>query len=139
MIFYSNQLMKDEGQIRLFSVSNPVPFENYDDHEAGIYIQLHELITSAIRDHEDPIALLEAYLETTYRGSLDINEITGSIFHSGQMGNALHGLQERWQSYDGSVNEEESYLFGGHNKAIVRQIHTDTTLLNYLEALSARQ
>ena len=44
MIYFNNQLMPDDTSAKLFLVTNTKPFERYEDHEAALYIKLHELV-----------------------------------------------------------------------------------------------
>ena len=136
MIFYNNQLMKSSNQLRLFLVSNPVPFERYEDHEAAIYIQLHELIEDAKNDKEDPISLIEEYLGTTYNLGNSDNEIASFLFQTGEMMSALNVLKENWHALDESV-PGDSLMYGGVSKDEATQIFSQLSLRTYLEALVA--
>ena len=68
MIFYHPQLMQNESEAKLFMVINPVAFKNFEDHEAAIFIQLHDLVEKAIKQKESPVSLIEDYLNVTYTG-----------------------------------------------------------------------
>ncbi len=136
MIFYHNQLMKSTNQLKLFLVSNPVPFERYEDHEAAIYIQLHELIADAKKDKEDPIALIETYLGTTYTLGDSDNEMASFIFQTGEMMSALNVLRENWHALDESI-PGDSVMYGGVSREEATQLYSQLTLRTYLEALTA--
>ena len=56
-------------------VTNTKPFERYEDHEAALYIQLHEMVEHAFAKGEDPIALIEDYLELVYTEGKSVAEI----------------------------------------------------------------
>lgn len=134
MIFFNNQLMKNENQLRLFMVNNPVPFTRYEDHVAGIYLQLFDLVEAAIEEKENPIALIEEYLGVSYNMDNSIIEITSFLFHTGEMTSALHELKENWQGLDETL-PEDSLMFGGVSQQEARGVYTETTLRTYLEAL----
>lgn len=136
MIFYNNQLMKSGSQLKLFLVSNPIPFERYEDHEAAIYIQLHELIEEARKEKENPIALIEDYLGTTYNLGDSDNEIASFLFRTGEMMSALNVLKENWHTLDRSL-PEDSLLYGGVSKEQVTQVFSQLSLRTFLEALVA--
>ncbi|MAQ76902.1 MAG: hypothetical protein CL613_11305 [Aquimarina sp.] len=134
MIFYNNQLMKTREDAVLYMVSNPVPFEGYNDHEAGIYIQIHELIERAIAEGENPVMLIEEYLEIVYMGGEMINEMAAFLFQTDRMHQALWSLQESWDAIDTSL-PEMSRMYGGLSKEEATQLYAETTLRSYLEAL----
>lgn len=135
MIFFNNQLMKTTGQLRLFMVNNPVPFTRYEDHEAGIYLQLYELIESAIKEKDNPITMIQDYLGVTYNLGDSINEMTSFLFNTGEMMGALQDLKENWQAFDDSL-PNDSLMYGGTSEEEAKEIYTETTLRNYLEALN---
>lgn len=135
MIFFNNQLMKTPGQLRLFMVGNPKPFTRYEDHEAGIYLQLYELIERAIKEKENPINMIQDYLGVTYNLGDSINEISSFLFHTGEMMGALQDLKENWQALDDTL-PEDSLMYGGASEGEAREIYTETTFRNYLEALN---
>ena len=136
MIYYNNQLMKSGNQLKLFLVSNPIPFERYEDHEAAIYIQLHELIEDAVKDKEDPVALMEDYLGTTYNLGGSEDEIASFLFHTGEMRAALNVLKENWDALDESI-PHDSLMYGGVSKDEATEIYSELSLRSYLEALVA--
>ena len=135
MIFYNNQLMKTREEAVLYMVSNPVPFEGYDDHEAGIYIQLHELIQRAIAEGENPVMLIEEYLEVIYTGGENIDEIAAFLFQTDRMHQALWSLQESWGAIDTTL-PEISKMYGGISKEEATQVYAEITLRSYLTALA---
>ncbi len=135
MIFYNNQLMPTREEAVLYMVSNPVPFKNYDDHEAGIYIQLHELIERSIAEGENPIQLIEEHLETVYTGGHDVDEIAAFLFNNDKMNQALWTLQENWDTIDETL-PENSRMYGGIDKQETTQLYSEITLRSYLSILS---
>ena len=134
MIFYNNQLMSSREEATLYMVSNPVPFRNYDDHEAGIYIQLHELIERAISEGENPILLIEEYLEIVYTGGTDIDEIAAFLFNTDKMNQALWTLQQHWDNIDETL-PTNSLMYGGIDTQEAVQLYCEITLQSYLNIL----
>ncbi|QKX04178.1 hypothetical protein HN014_04395 [Aquimarina sp. TRL1] len=135
MIFLNNQLMPSEDSATLFMVSNPIPFENFEDHQAGVYIRLHNLIAWSMEEGDDPIALIEEYLETVYTDSKSVEEIANFLMYHDKMQSALWGLKENWSNLDDTV-PEDSLMYGGVEKGEAVQMYADTTLRRYLEVLS---
>ncbi|WP_299243090.1 hypothetical protein [uncultured Aquimarina sp.] len=138
MIFYNNQLMPTRADAILYMVSNPIPFSNYDDHEAGIYIQMHELIERAIAEGEDPIMLIEEYLETTYTGGNEVEEIAAFLFQNDKMNQALWTLQQSWDAMDDTL-PENSRMYGGIDKKEAAQLYSEITLRSYLDMLISQE
>ena len=138
MIFYNTQLMPDAGKARLFMVSNPIPLERYEDHEAALYLQLHELVERSRAEGQDPIALLEDYLETVYTDGHYPDEIANFLFHHDSMQSALWTLKESWSILDETL-PEDSLMYGGLGKEKALEVYAETTLRTYLEALVASQ
>lgn len=135
MIFYNNQLMPTREEAIVYMVRNPVPFSNYEDHEAGIYIQLHELIEQAIAEGENPVVLIEEYLETVYTGGTSVKEIAAFLFHNDKMNQALWTLQQNWDSIDDTL-PENSLFYGGIDTQETMQLYSEITLRSYLNALT---
>ena len=92
MIVYNNQLMQNESQLWLYMVSNNVPFTRYEDHEAALQIQLHELVEIALEKKEDPIMLLEEILGISYVGGHQAEEIANFLVHTDMRQYAMHQL-----------------------------------------------
>lgn len=135
MIFFNNQLMKTDNQCRLYMVSNPLPFERYDDHEAGLYIQLHEMVELATEQKESPIALIEEYLGISYTGGETTDEIVAFLFQTSHVTHALYNLRDNWKEMNQSF-PEDSLMFGGVSKEQAIQIYYETSFRSYLETLS---
>ena len=135
MIFYNNQLMSGDIKARLFMVSNPSKFERFEDHEAGIFIQLHELIEQARAVRENPIALIEEYLEVVYNEGNTTDEIASFLLKTDKMQTALWTLKESWDKMDDSL-PTSSIMYGGMDKEEAVQLYSETTLRSYLEALA---
>lgn len=135
MIFYHSQLMNTSKEARLFMVDNNKPFDNYDDHEAGIYFHLHDLIEQAIEEHENPIALMEGYLGGSYHSGDTPDEMVSYLFNTAQMNSALQSLKESWQTVDASL-PDTSLRYGGIPMEEALDIYSETTLRSYLETLS---
>jgi len=135
MIFYNPQIMTNEKELFLYLVSNPKPFTRYENHEAALQIQLHELVERAIQNKENPIALIEFYLGITYNEGHTVADMANFIANSGQMRHALHQLKENWAELDDSL-PGESLRFGGTSKEQAIQTFTQIALQTYLEALS---
>ena len=135
MIFYNNQLMKNHMQLRLYLVNNPTPFKRFEDHEAALQIQLHELVEKAIKDKEDPVALMEEYLQTNYNGGDTVEDMANYLVNTPQMVHALHTLKDNWDQMDETL-PEDSLMYGGTTKDEAVQAFSEITLRNYLEALT---
>ena len=135
MIYFNNQLMPDDNSAKLFMVTNPVPFERFEDHEAAIYIQLHDLVEQAIGKAENPIALIEDYLEITYTDGRTIEEIAAFLFHTDKLQCALWTLKESWDKFDKTL-PEDSLMYGGISKDEAIQMYSEITLRSYLETLA---
>lgn len=135
MIFFNNQLMPTTGSATLYMVHNPVAFTRYEDHEAAIFIQLHELIDRAFAEGDDPIALIETYLETIYTGGKQTGEIANFLMQSDKMVLAMWTLKESWNHLDYSI-PADSLLYGGMEKKEALQLYAEITLRTYLEVLS---
>jgi hypothetical protein len=136
MIFFNSQLMKDEGQTRLFIVSNPIAFFRYEDHEAALHFQLYDLIEGAIAEKEDPIALIESYLGVAYNGGQSIADIASYLLNTDQVNHAMHLLRERWQHLDSSIPAESISQGGEVSREDAVRIFSELTLRTYLETLS---
>lgn len=135
MIFYNSQLITDTDSATLFCVQNPIAFDQFDDHHAGIYLHLYALVEKAIEEKENVIGLIEDYLEILYSGGDSAEEITAFIFYSDPMNQALGVLYDRWDKYDPDI-EEESLTDGGSisKKEAITQ-YSYVSLRSYLEAL----
>jgi len=134
MICYNNQLMKSTRQLQLFLVSNPKPFDNYEDHEAAIYLHLLALIEDAIKEKEDPIALIEVSLGVTYPSGDTADEIAAFLWQAGEMLTAKHLLRDHWHAYDPSL-PANSLMQGGPSRSEAVAVFGQMTLRTYLEAL----
>ena len=134
MIIYNNQLMTSSVQATLFMVSNPVPFTRFEDHEAAIFIQMHTLVEQSFAEGQNPVELIESYLETTYTGGHNVDEIASYLLQHDKMQSALWTLKENWDNLDQSV-PGDSLMYGGMEKDDAIQHYTEITLLTYLEAL----
>ncbi|WP_452222160.1 hypothetical protein [Lacinutrix salivirga] len=127
--------MSGDVKARLFMVSNPSKFERFEDHEAGIFIQLHELIEQATAMGDDPIALIEEYLEVIYNDGTSTEEIASFLLETDKMQTALWTLKESWDKMDDSL-PTDSLMYGGMDKEDAVQLYSETTLRSYLEALA---
>ncbi len=135
MIFYNCQLMQSENHLCLYLVSNPVPFERFEDHEAAIQLKIHELVEQAIKEGESPILLIEEYLNRPYFGGDNVDEIAAYIYNSDLMLHAMHELRDAWMEMDLSL-PEVSLKHGGTTKAQALQVYQEITLRSYLETLA---
>lgn len=135
MIFFNNQLMPSDDSATLFMVSNPIPFENFEDHETGIFIRLHNLIAWSMAEGDDPIALIEEYLETVYPDGREVDEIANFLMYHDKMQNALWTLKENWSNLDTTV-PDNSIMYSYMDKEEATQIYADTSLRSYLETLA---
>ncbi|WP_027395058.1 hypothetical protein [Aquimarina latercula] len=135
MIFLNNQLMPSNESATLFMVSNPIPFENFEDHQTGIFIRLHNLIAWSMAEGDDPIPLIEEYLETVYSDSNTVDEIANFLMYHDKMQSAMWTLKENWSNLDDTV-PDDSLMYGGMEKEDAVQMYADTTLRRYLEVLS---
>ena len=130
MIYFNNQLMPTDNRATLTK-----PFERYEDHEAAIYIQLHELVKQAFATGDDPISLIENYLELVYTDGQSIAEIADFLANTDKMQLALWTLKESWDKMDDSI-PGNSLLYGGLGKEEAIQLYSEITLRTYLEALA---
>lgn len=136
MIYFNNQLMPNNHSATLYMVTNTKPFDRYEDHEAAIHIQMHELVENAFSKAEDPIALIENYLDVVYSEGKSVAEIANFLIQTDMMQLALWTLKERWNKLDESV-PQDSLLYGsGLGKEEAIQLFSDITLRTYLEALA---
>lgn len=134
MIFFNAQLMPDRESAILYMVANPIAFISFEDHQAGIYIQLHELIERAVQEGEDPILLVEEYLDTIYTGGRSPEELATFLMEQDVMVQALTTLQQHWRHLDTSL-EAGSIEAGGMGKKEALQLYSEVTLRSYLETL----
>lgn len=135
MIFFNNQLMKNTRQLQLFLVSNPKPFDNYEDHEAAIYLQLLGLTEDAIKEKIDPVALIEDTLGITYASGHSAEEVVAFLWHTGAMITAKNLLRDHWHAYDARL-PIDSLTHGGPSRSEAVALFSQITLRNYLEVLS---
>ena len=136
MIYFNNQLMPNDTSTKLFMVTNTKPFERYEDHEAALYIQLHQLVEHAFVKGENPIALIEDYLELVYTEGKSVGEIADFLANTDKMQLALWTLKERWDTLDETA-PQDSLLYGsGMDKEEAIQLYSEITLRTYLEALA---
>lgn len=135
MIYYNSQLMDKDTSAILFMVENPTPFGRYEDHEAAIYITIHLLIEDAIQSEENPIAMIENYMNVVYTGGTTTGEITDYLIQTGSLQNALWGLKEKWDELDTKI-DENSLIYSSMSKQKVTEIYAQRTLRTYLETLA---
>ena len=135
MIFFNAQLMPNREDATLYMVRNPTPFSRFEDHEAAIFLQLHELIERAIEEGENPIALIEGYLNVVYTGGNAVDEIAAFLLQTDAMVISLWSLQERWRNFDESL-PETSIMYGGMEQKEALQLYSEITLRTYLEIVS---
>ncbi|WP_241479982.1 hypothetical protein [Kordia jejudonensis] len=127
--------MSGDTSAILFMVENPSPFKQYEDHEAAIYITIHLLIEDAILQGENPIAMIENYLNVVYNGGTTTGEITDYLIQTGSLQNALWELKEKWSELDTKINEN-SLMYSSLSKQNVTEIYAQRTLRTYLETLA---
>lgn len=135
MIFFNPQLMKTGRELTLFLVSNPVAFTRFEDHEAALQITLHELVEQALRDGENPIALIEEHLRITYAGSTRVEDIANFLISTPQMLHAMHRLKDHWAEMDEKL-PGDSLLFGGQSREEAVRVFSEITLRTWIIALS---
>ena len=136
MIYYNNQLMPNSNKATLFMVTNTKAFDSYEDHEAAIYIQLHEMVEHAFAKGDNPIALIEDYLELVYTEGKSVAEIADFLANTDKMQLALWTLKESWDKLDETA-PHNSLLYGnGLDKEEAIQLYSEITLRTYLEALA---
>ena len=136
MIYFNNQLMPNDTSAKLFLVTNTKPFERYEDHEAALYTKLHHLVEHAFAKGENPIALIEDYLELVYTEGKSVAEIADFLANTDKMQLALWTLKESWDKLDETA-PQDSLLYGsGLDKEEAIQIYSEITLRTYLEALA---
>ncbi|WP_235904674.1 hypothetical protein [Patiriisocius marinus] len=128
--------MPNDTSTKLFMVTNTKPFERYEDHEAALYIQLHQLVEHAFAKGENPIALIEDYLELVYTEGKSVGEIADFLANTDKMQLALWTLKESWDKLDETA-PQDSLLYGsGMGKEEAIQLYSEITLRTYLEALA---
>ena len=127
--------MKNQLQLQLYIVSNPKSFEHFEDHRAALYIQLHELVEKAIEDKEDPIALIENYLQLEYNAGNTPEDIANFLFHTDTMTHAMHTLKDNWDTFDNTL-PEDTLIYGKTTREQAINTYYETTLRSYLEALA---
>jgi len=136
MIYFNNQLMPNDTSTKLFMVTNTKPFERYEDHEAALYIQLHQLVEHAFAKGENPIALIEDYLELVYTEGKSVAEIADFLANTDKMQLALWTLKESWDTLDETVPQDSLLYESGLDKEEAIQLYSEITLRTYLEALA---
>ena len=128
--------MPNDTSAKLFMVTNTKPFERYEDHEAALYIQLYHLVEHAFEKGENPMALIEDYLDLVYTEGKSIAEIADFLINTDKMQLALWTLKESWDKLDESL-PQDSLLYGsGIDKEEAIQLYSEITLRTYLEALA---
>ena len=135
MIFYNSQLMKNDRQLVLYLVSNPREFTRYADHRAALELQLYELIEQALKDKEDPVALIENNLSVCCNQGHTTDDLVNFLINNEQFKHAMHNLKDHWDAMDESI-PEESLKHSTTSREQVVEIYSTITLRNYLEALS---
>ena len=121
--------------MRLFVVTHPKPFKRFEDHEAALQIQLHELIERAILKKQNPVLLIEQYLEVSYKGGSTVEDMAHFLINSPQMAHAMHSLRDNWAELDETL-PGESIMYGSTTKQEAIQTYSEISLTSYLEALS---
>ena len=128
--------MPNDTSAKLFMVTNTKPFERYEDHEAALYIQLYHLVEHAFEKGENPMALIEDYLDLVYTEGKSIAEIADFLINTDKMQLALWTLKESWDKLDESL-PQDSLLYGsGIDNEEAIQLYSDITLRPYLQALA---
>ena len=135
MIFFNPTLMPTPETALLFMVHNPLPLANYGDHEAALYIQLHELITQSLAEGKDPIMLIEEYLEVYYNDGHTPEEIAAFLIQQDKMVQALALLRDNWKTYSPDI-EPESIAYGGLSKQGYLEQYGQLNFRSYIETLS---
>ncbi len=128
--------MRDQKQLRLFMVVNPVPFERYEDHRAALEILLHELVELALWQKEDAVALIEEYLKVDYNSGHYVDDIAAFLINTPQMVQAFQLLSDNWDQLDNTIPEESTLKYGGISRQEAMRLYSELNLRNYLEALS---
>lgn len=136
MIYFNNQLMPNDTKAKLFMVTNTKLFERYEDHEAALYIQLHQLVEHAFAKGENPIAHIEDYLELVYTEGQSIAEIANFLANTDKMQLALWTLKESWDKLDDSAPQDSLFYGSEMDKEKAIQLYSEITLRTYLEALT---
>ncbi|MTI26298.1 hypothetical protein [Fulvivirga kasyanovii] len=127
--------MKSERQLRLYMVINPVPFNSFEDHEAALFIHLHELVEQSIEQGEDPRAMIEDYLGITCPAGESPEDIAAFLTGTWAMEKAMWDLRDNWANLDPSL-PEDSIMYGGLAREDALSIFQEVTLKSYLESLS---
>jgi len=136
MLFYNNHCIPNTDSATLFMVANALPFDNYQDHYAGISLRVLELMEIALDQGESPIALMEDYLQVYYMGDDRLQTMADFLMQQDQMLTVLQTLKSRWNSYDPN-QEEDGLLYGsGISKEDATLRYSSVTFRSYLEVLS---
>ena len=136
MIFYNPQLMRTSAELALFGVSNPDEFDRMEDHRAAIELRIDELVEQSIESEEDPILLIESYLNLSYMGGLTAQQIADFIINSEPMISAMSTLKDNWSTYDPNKPKSMLTLISTTTKEESVEIYSQMTLRAFLEALS---
>ena len=136
MIFYDPQLMKSSSQLGLFVVSNPTKFERVEDHQAAIELRVDELVAESIEAGEDPIQLIESYLNITYLSGPSPHEIADFIIGTEAMSKAMNSLHTNWSTYDEDKPPATLRLVSSTTKEESVETYSQMNLRVFLEALS---
>lgn len=133
MIFYNPQLMADENQVSVFTVSTPEQISSYDQHLLYIEERLKDLVLKAYDEKENPMHLLEDYLTLDYDQCCESPEqMTTFIFSHNAMTSAKNTLFENWQQYDQATVKLPSKI----STTQAFNIFLETDLRRFLEALT---
>jgi len=135
-IVYHPQLMPDTPSATLFMVANPMSFQNYEDHYAGVYLRLYELIENAWDAQENPIGLLEDYPDICCPECGSATDIANYLIGHDKMLTALNMLRQKWRKLDPEFPFSR-FTKGGLSQKERCNLYHQTTLRSYLEALSS--
>lgn len=137
MNFFHNQLMKTEAQTRLFTVGQS-KYKNFENHKAAIFGNVYDLIEDAIKEGENPKALIEDFLEIPYSAGDTIDEMVNFLCETHFMVHAFGILKENWDQLDESA-PNDSLIYSAFSEVDEQKalaIYLERTLRDYLETLS---
>ncbi len=129
--------MDSESLAVVAMVSNPKPYTNFEDHQAGMVFRISDLIEVALKEGENPAQLLKEYLGVSCYTCNGVEEIFTVVMSSDYMACALKELRENWSNHDKVLDGDYPKLSSkGYSQKQAEEIFSKTTLRTYLESLS---
>lgn len=138
MIYYNKTLMPELQDAILYMATNPVAFTSFNDHNAAIYIGLHELVERSKQTCDDPIVLIEQYLDCIYTADESTDAIAAFIMQTPQMITAMTILKQNWVQFAAADTTESDALLPAASKIPddIIMLYSEISLRLYLETLA---